>query len=75
VDRRIGIGSIVTEGDRTIGHSWNKTVAGVDHGMVGLGIVIGRMIEVDSVVIDGDSLRIASTRCPGCQRGHRSIKG
>jgi hypothetical protein len=56
-----------SEVGRRIDHSLSKTVEGVDHGTVDLGIEVERMTVVGSLAFDVDSSRIASTRCPGCQ--------
>lgn len=61
--RRLGMGWIELEVGRTTGHSLNTTVGGADHGRVGWGTGVERMIGVGSWVFGGGSLRIALIRC------------
>jgi hypothetical protein len=70
----LGMGWIGLEAGRTIGHSWNRTVGEVDHGKVGWGTGVERMIGVDSWVSGVGSLRIALIRCPACQLVHERVE-
>ena len=53
--RRLGMGSIGLGVGTMIGHSWNRTVEGVDRGKVGWGTEVERMIGAGSWVSGGGS--------------------